>query len=552
MLISLFDALTVAPMLSAYFAGIVNTKPNIIIRLVNRFQDWLEVFYVKIIGFSLRHPIIILLTVTAIFLGSFFALGFVKKTFMPPSTQNEFIVYLEMPPGTSLQGTHEVVKKIEEKIKTLPELDLLSTVVGNDTGESNTASLGVTLVESNLRTRTTEELKESVREMLIPFAFAKPRVNDYGIIGGGQQYPFNLNIAGNDLDQLEKFSGQLIERLKKIPDLIDVNSSSQGGKPEFQIRLDPRKMQSLGVTPAIAGLELRHHVSGVVVGKLHENGLEYDIRLQLRPEQRNLRSAFYETRVPNSMFKLVPLKELGTGREKLGPARITRQDRSRVVQITANLSSNGAIGSAMDQAQKILTKEMTPPPGITYAFIGQGTDFIEMMQNMITAMFLALIFIYFVLASLYESFITPVTILFAIPPAISGAFYALLMFGEMFHMFSMIGLIMLMGLVTKNSILLVDYALRNVREGMSRNEAITQAGKVRLRPILMTSFAMIAGTIPVALGLGEASKPRTAMGIAIIGGLILSTAITLIMVPVVFGYIDRFREWIECKFRPKY
>ena len=165
---------------------------------------------------------------------------------------------------------------------------------------------------------------------------------------------------------------------------------------------------------------------------------------------------------------------------------------------------------------------------------------------------LALLFIYLVLASLYESFITPVTILTAIIPAISGAFLSLAIFREQLNIFSMIGLIMLMGLVTKNSILLVDYALQRVRRGMSLNDAIFEAGKARLRPILMTSFAMIAGTLPLALGLGEAAKQRTAMGIAIIGGLVFSTIMTLFFVPAIFGYVDRLREWIEKRFRPDY
>jgi len=160
------------------------------------------------------------------------------------------------------------------------------------------------------------------------------------------------------------------------------------------------------------------------------------------------------------------------------------------------------------------------------------------------------VFIYLVLASLYESFITPISILIAIPPAMSGAFLSLFIFREMLNLFSMIGLILLMGLVTKNSILLVDYALEGIRAGLSRDDAIMRAGRTRLRPILMTSLAMIAGTLPVALGIGEAARSRTAMGIAIIGGIVVSTVLTLMVVPAVFGYIDRFRDWIETKFRP--
>ncbi|WP_415857631.1 efflux RND transporter permease subunit [Leptospira kirschneri] len=202
---------------------------------------------------------------------------------------------------------------------------------------------------------------------------------------------------------------------------------------------------------------------------------------------------------------------------------------------------------------EILKKELPPPPGIRYNFQGQSEDFKELLANIVLAFGLALVFIYLVLASLYESFITPVTILFAIPPAISGAFFALALTREMLNLFSMIGLILLMGLVAKNSILLVDYAMQAIREkGMSRNDAIYEAGLVRLRPILMTSLAMIMGTVPIALGFGEAAKSRTAMGIAIIGGLILSTVVTLVVVPSIFGFIDRFREWIESKFRPEY
>ena len=252
------------------------------------------------------------------------------------------------------------------------------------------------------------------------------------------------------------------------------------------------------------------------------------------------------------MYRLVPLSAISKGVEKSGPSQIIREDRSRVVQITANLTPDGAIGTATDRTMQLLTKKMPPPKGVTYNFIGQTEDLKELSTNMLLAMMLAVVFIYFILASLYESFITPVTILIALPPALSGAFLALFLFGQQLNMFSMIGMIMLMGLVTKNSILLVDFAMQGHRSGLTRKEAIYKAGMSRLRPILMTTFAMLAGTLPVALGIGEVSKFRMAMGIAIMGGLILSTFLTLIVVPAIFEYIDIFREWIESKFRPKY
>jgi HAE1 family hydrophobic/amphiphilic exporter-1 len=290
------------------------------------------------------------------------------------------------------------------------------------------------------------------------------------------------------------------------------------------------------------------------VGKFYENGLEYDIRMRLKENQRDLKGAFTSSYVPNLSQppRPIPLAILGKGELRSGPSNISRQDRSRVIKIHANLAPGGAIGNAVDEAKKLLETKIRPPTGVRYLFWGQAEDLKELMENIILAFGLALLFIYLVLSSLYESFITPITIITAIPPAISGAFASLAIFREQLNLFSMIGLIMLMGLVTKNSILLVDYALQRVRRGMSLNDAICEAGKARLRPILMTSFAMIAGTLPLALGIGEAAKQRTAMGIAIIGGLVVSTLMTLIFVPAIFGYIDRLREWIEKRFRPDY
>lgn len=249
--------------------------------------------------------------------------------------------------------------------------------------------------------------------------------------------------------------------------------------------------------------------------------------------------------------RLVPLSAIATAKAATGPSIILRQDRARAVQIYANLAKGGAIGTAIDRTKEIIEKELPLPGDVSYGFIGQADSFQDMVKNIIVAFVLSLIFIYLVLASLYESFITPFTILLALPPALSGAVFSLYLTGKMMDMFSMIGIIMLLGLVTKNSILMVDFALEGVRAGMSRKDAIMKAGQIRLRPILMTTFAMLAGTLPVAIGAGEAAKYRTGMGVAIMGGLIVSTLITLVVVPAVFEYIDIFREAVESRFRPK-
>ncbi len=553
MLISLFDALTVAPLLSAYFAGTKGKATNFIVTAFDRFQGWLERRYKGVIGFSIDHPMLILGVVTVVFFSSLVTCSHVKKTFQPDPDEGEYNLNIELDPGTSLEGTERVAMKIAEKLKTIPELNHMTIQTGTTLSEYNKASFGIFMVPRKERTRTTAQLREVLREMMKEFAYAKPSIDNYtrAAGGGGSNKPYMLSIKGEDLDQLNNYSNKLIEKLKTIKDLTEIKSSVEMGIPELQITMDERKMLMAGVNNKTAGVELRYQIEGAVAGKFREKGLEYDIKVRLKPGQRDLRSGFADTRVPNMQNRQVPLNAIAVARTGTGPSVILRQDRARTVQVTANLAQGGAIGTAMDRTVDILTKELPLPDGVTYSWIGQADAFKDMIQNIIIAFFLSILFIYLVLSSLYESFITPFTILLALPPALSGAIFALFLAGKMLDMFSMIGIIMLLGLVTKNSILMVDFALHGVREGLSRKDAITRAGLVRLRPILMTTFAMLAGTLPVAIGAGEAAKYRTGMGIAIMGGLIISTMITLVVVPAVFEYIDIFREKLESKFRPE-
>ncbi|EKS07053.1 efflux RND transporter permease subunit [Leptospira santarosai] len=556
MLISLFDGLAVAPMLSAYFAGKIdhNAKPNKAVELFNKFQTWLEKQYGRVMRVALKRPGMVLLASLGIFILSILSLKLVKSTFLPANDQGEFLVTLDLPPGTSLQGTKQTADQVLEILKKIPEMDMIAVTIGKpDGGEPNAGTLAVALVHSKKRKRTTTQVKDDIRELLKPFAYARPAVSDYSAVGGGIQYPYQLVIKGENLAEMDAYSKKVVARLKSLSDLADIDTDYRAGKPEYQIHLDNLKMQLVGVLPGVAGSELRYQIAGDQVSKFYDNGIEYEVKMRLRPDQRNLKMAYGQTKVPNIANKLIPLSAISVGKEAAGPSRINRIDRARTIVINANLAPGGAVQDATKITDEILKKELPPPPGIRYNFQGQSEDFKELLANIVLAFGLALVFIYLVLASLYESFITPITILFAIPPAISGAFFALALTNEMLNLFSMIGLILLMGLVAKNSILLVDYAMQAMKEGgKSRNEAIYEAGLVRLRPILMTSIAMIMGTVPIALGFGEAAKSRTAMGIAIIGGLILSTIVTLIVVPSIFGFIDRFREWIESKFRPDY
>lgn len=553
MMISLFDALTIAPLLSAYFAGTRGKATNFIVTAFDRFQGWLERKYKVVIGFSIDHPILIIAVTTLVLLSSLVACSQIKKTFQPEPDEGEYNLNIELDPGSSLDGTETVAKKIAERLKTIPELNFMTIQIGTGQAGYNKASFGIFMVPAKERKRTTAELKEVIRDMMKEFQYAKPSVDNYTRVGGGggSMKPYVLVIKGEDLQQLDQYANKVVEKLKAVKDLTEIKTSMEEGVPELQVTMDERKMLMAGVNNKTAGVELRYQIEGAVAGKFREKGLEYDIRVRLKPGQRDLRNGFIETKVPNMQNRQIPLNVIATAKSGTGPSMILRQDRARVVQISANLSKGGAIGTAMDRTKEIIEKEVPLPEGMTYGYIGQADSFKDMIQNILVALVLSITFIYLVLSSLYESFITPFTILVALPPALSGAVFALLLTGKMMDMFSMIGIIMLLGLVTKNSILMVDFALHGVREGLSRKDAITQAGLVRLRPILMTTFAMLAGTLPVAIGAGEAAKYRTGMGVAIMGGLIVSTVITLVVVPAVFEYIDIFREKFESKFRPE-
>ncbi|MGZ3856419.1 MAG: efflux RND transporter permease subunit, partial [Bacteriovorax sp.] len=559
LIISLFDALTMAPMLSAYFAGKielhepghVKVKKGLydhtlgaVLDKFNKFQDWLEDIYVGILKFTLKRPILILLVSLFVFFGSFAALKTVSKTFIPAQDSGEFMVSIDLKPGTSLDGMNAVATEIESLIRKNKEVLNTVLTVGDTSGQPEKANIFVNLIPPKLRKGiNTSAFKEMIRNQLKPYAYANPAVKDIDNVGGGQR-PFNVIIVGEDMKEIQKYSTMLFEKIKHHPALKDVDTSDRPGKPEFQVVPDRSKAQKLGVSTTLMGSELRTMIEGTKAAVFREKGEEYDIRVRLQEDQRDLKKAYEVTYVPNINYSLIKLSDVTTPLETTGPANINRQNRGRYIQISADIAPNGpGMGGAIADINRIMTDEIKLPSNMRYQFIGQAENFQELIANMIVAAGLGIMFIYFVLASLYESFVTPFTIMLVLPLAMCGAFYALAITGASLDLFSMIGCVMLLGVATKNSILLVDYANQQVQQGLSLYDAIIASGRSRLRPILMTSFALIAGMVPLAIGLNEASKQRTSMGIAVIGGLISSTLLTLVVIPAAYTYIERFRVW---------
>ncbi len=558
MIISLFDGLFVAPALSAYMGGSAKHDEKLsqnfvarwnrsALKAFDRFQTRLEKLYVKVLTWSLHHP---LKTIGASILVFFVSVGLAKTvpfTFLPPQDNGEFFVQYELPTGASLEATDQVAAKIEATLREQPQIEDLLTTIGSGQGESNKANIYIRLVPSKKRKENTTKMKEILRGTLKPYAEYKPIVTDQPSQGGRS---FNLNIIGQDLETLVPYSVKVLEQIQKMSGLQQADTTYRIGKPEYQIVLKPEVAVMSGVTMSALGEELRSQIEGRTPAVFREKGIDYDVRVRLQEDQRSLEKEFDRMKVPNLAQRLVPLPNVAKLVEAKGPTTILRENRNRYVQISADLTPGGSgIGGTISDLNKLFKGELKPPQGVTYSFVGEAERFAELMTNMLVSLGLGMLFIYLVLASLFGSFLTPFTIMLVIPLAACGAFIALAVTRSSFDLFSMIGCVMLMGLATKNSILLIDFAVEKHKQGVDRFQSLLQAGETRLRPILMTSLALIAGMIPVAIGLNEASKQRTSLGIVVIGGTISSTLLTLVVIPAAHMYVDRFQTWFIGKYQ---
>ncbi len=553
MMISLIVAISIIPVLCAYLSG-QNKKPHKHnekkkISRLDAFQTYLEDRYEGALKFSIKHPAIIIITTLVIIAGSIVAFTKVPKTFMTESDNGEITISLELTADSSLDATSNVALKIDEIVRKNKEVFISAASAGTMSRQANRGELYIKLFPKKDRDISTSQFKEKLRSQLVGFEYANPVVKDFDPSGGASRgQPFNLFLISSNKDSLDKYATMLYAKLKQDPRLKDVDTSNKATRPEFKVKLKDDSARNYGVNSQAVGNELRGYVEGFIPTKLRQNGLEYDIRLRLKPEQRDIKDNFNMIYVPNINNKLIRLADIAETEEDIEPATINRQDRGRYIQITASLAPKVGLGDLIDDFQKNFTDgELKMPSDVRFSFSGDSENMQDMISSMNQALLLSIVFIYLILTSLYESFVVPFTILLALPLAFCGAFYALYIMGESVNIFTMLGIFMLVSVSGKNSILLIDFTNRLIEEGKSRTEALVIAGRMRLRPILMTSIALIVGTLPVAIGFSETASMRTSMGVAIIGGLISSTLLTLVVVPAVFSYIDRFRIWIKAK-----
>ncbi|MBK9702329.1 MAG: efflux RND transporter permease subunit [Betaproteobacteria bacterium] len=543
-LVSLFVSFTLDPMLSSVWhdppEGRFRRAPWLgrVMDRIERGVERIHELYGEVLAWGLDHRVRVLVAATLLFFGSFALVPLIGTEFVPEADNGFISLRLNTPVGSSLAHTDGKVAQVEAALKAFPEIDLVMTTVGTDEGR-NYARVNLRLVDRTLRSRSQKELERVIRAALRPIA---------GIdLSVGFNRPIFVNVLGPDPATLSALIRDLQVKVARVPGIADLETSDKDANPALSVRLNNAAAADLGITVAQLGSTLRPLLAGDTVSYwLGPDGQNYEVNVQLPKENRRLAAdlgnLYLSTgkRGPDGELRMVPLRQVAEVVETTSPQIIKRQDLQRRVALYAGAEGRPS-GDVGTDVQKIV-KETTLPPGYRFSVGGQQQDMVESFQAALAALALAIVFIYLILASQFASFLQPLAIMASLPLSLIGVFAGLLVTGTTLNIFSIIGCIMLMGLVTKNAILLVDFANRARRAGASLRDALLQAGQVRLRPILMTTAAMIGGMLPLALGLGEGGETQAPMGRAIIGGVVTSTLLTLVVVPVLYTYLDTWAE----------
>lgn len=559
-LLSLFVSFTLDPMLSSIWPDPdaahqhdrlnerVSFRKRPIAWLLAGFQrllDRLTNLYSHILAWSLRHRLITVLIAIGSLVAAFFAVGLVGKEFVPQADMNEIKVKFETPVNANIDYTQQKAAQVNAVLQSFPEVtNTYATVNAMSYSGNNRVQVNVSLVPKDERTRGLDALNRAMREQLQQVGGIKvTSVAAAAMAVSGGLKPIMISIKGNDLTELQRLSNEFMQKLSNVNGLVDLESTLKQPKSMVNVSINREAANDAGLSIGQIGQALRPLLAGDNVSTFKDdNGNNIDVNVRLNDDNRQTISQLQSMYLSSSRMDqngqpvLVPLSQVANFSETLGAPQINRRSLFREVVVQANTDGRpaGDIGADITKIQN----EMKLPPGYSFAVQGSNKDMAESIGYATTALGLAIVFIYMLLGSQFNSFLYPVAIMASLPLSLIGVFFALFLFGSSLNMFSIIGIIMLMGLVCKNAILLIDFIKESLSNGLSRNEAIMLAGQTRLRPILMTTAAMVMGMIPLALGIGEGSEQQAPMAHAIIGGVITSTLLTLIVVPVIYTYLD--------------
>jgi len=533
--ISLFEAFTLAPMLSAYFFKQRTPKPG------HAGEDgmasnlgWLDRNYRRLLGWTLGHKKISALIGLVVFLSIFGLAMFVEMAFLPTIDSDTFSMGIQLAPGTPLAQTDALARQVEQRLQDVPDAQDVFVSVGSSSAPER-ATFTVKMKESGLLSNAEPDIRKRFMDLPgLSFAFGTS-MGGGGTGVTGRTLQLNVNTTGS-LDELGPASQDVMKAIADVPGLVDLDRSSQPGKPELHVDVDRQRASRVGLSTAAVGATVRTLLNGQTASRYREKGREADIVVRLRPEDRSRLDDILSLSLTSTTGQIVPLRNVASISSSTGPTVIRRLNRQPQVVVGANYVGRTE-GAVMNDIRARLAR-LSLPPSVTISFGGMTQMMTEAFNSLLFSLFLSIVFVYMVLASQFGSFTQPFVLMLALPLSIIGAFLALLIVHFPFDMTAMIGIILLMGLVTKNSILLIDFANRLRDQGMSRDEALLTAGPIRLRPILMTTLSLILGMTPVALGLGAGGSFRAPMAVAVIGGLITSTLLTLVLVPVAYSIMD--------------
>ncbi len=547
-LVSLFVSFTMDPMLSSRWydpaieAGIRRRGIARVLEVFDRWFESLHGVYERAIAFSLRHRFLILGVAVLSFLAALALAPRLGSAFFPEFDRGEFQVSFKAAPGSSIEQSESIARQIGNTVSDEEGVDYTYATVGSGpTGALNEGSIYVKLKPKHERQLSYWDLRTRLRHKLAAFGAARTSVEDVEEMGDAK--PIQISVRGPELAELDRLSARLADVMRDVPGTVDVDRSLDRDKPEVKVTLDRRLASDLGIRLDSLAMTLRAMLNGEVATQYEDaDGDAYDVRVRLKEKQRRSVDTLADVEILSTKKDaagkdmLIPVVQVASFRRSASSSQIRRMDMIREVRVSANTAGR-PLGNVIQDIRD-RGEQLSLPTAYEIVYTGQAEDMRESFEYVNQALLLAVIFIYVILASQFGSFTHPLSIMLSLPLSLIGVVAMLWAAGDTLNMMSMIGLILLMGLVTKNAILLVDYANRLRRSGMERTRALIKAGSTRLRPIIMTTLAMIFGMLPLAFEIGEGAEIRAPMARAVIGGLITSTLLTLVAVPVVYSLLD--------------
>jgi HAE1 family hydrophobic/amphiphilic exporter-1 len=547
-LVSLFVSFTLDPMLSSRWydpAVEMNVRRRGLSRMLEAFDNWflnLRNIYEKAIRFSLRHRILVLAVSIAMFIGGLLIFDTLGEEFMPTYDRGEFQVSFKTNPGSTLEQTEDISNDIVGIIRSKPGVDYVLTTVGAGSSSAlNEGAIYVKLKSKEERSLADDQLRALLRKDLADYGRAITSIEDIADMGDSR--PLQLSVQGPDMKELDRISVEVMNGIRKIPGAVDIDRSLDPDKPEIKVTMDRKLASDLGIELDTLAMAMRTLLNGEVATQFEdEDGDAYDVRVRL--SEQNRRSAeilngidLLSTKKDSAGRDLkIPMGQVASFSRAASSSQIRHYDLMREVRIFANTA--GRPMGNVEKDMKAAIEAMNLSPGYSVQFTGESEEMNETFDYIYEALILAIVFIYLILASQFGSFTHPLAIMLSLPLSLIGVAGILFFTRDTLNIMSMIGLILLMGLVTKNAILLIDYTKRLRSDGQDRTAALVEAGKTRFRPIVMTTMAMIFGMLPLAFEIGAGSEMRSPMARAVIGGLVTSTLLTLIAVPVVYALLD--------------